>query len=58
MNPANPLHRILLVDDEVKVLSALGRSLDQEPYQIIATTSADEAIHLLAGQEFSVIVTD
>jgi phosphoserine phosphatase RsbU/P len=58
MNPANPLHRILLVDDEVKVLNALSRSLDQEPYQITATTSADEAIHLLADQEFSVIVTD
>ena len=58
MNPANPLHRILLVDDEVKVLNALGRSLDQETYQITATASAEEAIHFLAGQEFSVIVTD
>jgi DNA-binding NtrC family response regulator len=58
MTPANAPHRILLVDDEVRVLNALGRSLNQEPYQIMATTSADEAMRLLASQEFSVIVTD
>jgi sigma-B regulation protein RsbU (phosphoserine phosphatase) len=53
-----PLHRILLVDDEVKVLSALGRSLSQEPYQITTTTSPAEAIRLLESQEFTVIITD
>lgn len=58
MTPANPLHRILLVDDEVKVLGGLGRSLSQEPYQITATTSPAEALRLLASQEFTVIVTD
>jgi sigma-B regulation protein RsbU (phosphoserine phosphatase) len=58
MTSAVPIHRILLVDDELKVLNGLLRSLSQEPYQITTTTSPDEAIHLLAGQEFAVIVTD
>ena len=58
MTPANPAHRILLVDDEVRVLNALCRSLSHEPYQITATTSQSEAIHLLESQEFTVIITD
>jgi len=58
MTPANPQHRILLVDDEVKVLNGLGRSLSQEPYEITATTSPAEAIRLLESQEFTVIITD
>lgn len=58
MTPAFPLHRILLVDDELKVLNGLRRSLSQEPYQITATTSPDEALQLLANQEFTAIVTD
>jgi sigma-B regulation protein RsbU (phosphoserine phosphatase) len=39
-------------------LNALGRSLSHEPYQITATTSADEAIRLLESQEFTVIISD
>ena len=52
------VHHILLVDDEVKVLNGLRRSLSEEPYQITATTSPNEALHLLESQEFTVIVTD
>jgi sigma-B regulation protein RsbU (phosphoserine phosphatase) len=58
MTPANPAHRILLVDDEVSVLNALGHSLSHEPYQITATTSQSEAIRLLESEEFTVIITD
>jgi CheY-like chemotaxis protein len=55
MTPATPAHRILLVDDEVKVLNGLGRSLSQEPYELTTTTSPEEAIRLLASQEFTAI---
>lgn len=58
MKPASPPYRVLLVDDEVKVLNGLGRSLSEEPFQITTTTSPVEAMHLLESQEFAVIVTD
>ena len=52
------VNRILLVDDESAVLSSLRRSLHHEPFVIITSSSADEALDIMKEQEFKVIISD
>jgi DNA-binding NtrC family response regulator len=49
---------ILCVDDEPEVLSALGRTLRSEPYEVLQARSGSEAIDLLGRVPVKVIVTD
>jgi DNA-binding NtrC family response regulator len=49
---------ILLVDDEQNVLSALIRELADEPYEIVTALNGEEALNLVAGQTFKVIISD
>lgn len=49
---------IMLVDDETNVLSALTRSLIDEPYEIITATSGSQALELMEGKTVKVIVSD
>jgi DNA-binding NtrC family response regulator len=49
---------ILCVDDEPEVLSALGRTLRSEPYEILRARGAGEALDLLGRFPIKVIVTD
>lgn len=51
-------NRILLVDDEPNVLSALKRALFDEPLEIISATSAEEALDILKMARFKVVVSD
>ena len=51
-------HRVLLVDDEEPILSALKRLLRREPYELAATTSPDEAVRMLEGQPASLVISD
>ncbi len=51
-------NRILLVDDESNVLSALKRALFDEPLEIISVTSAEEALETMAKAHFKVVVSD
>jgi two-component system probable response regulator PhcQ len=51
-------NKILLVDDESNVLSALKRSLFDEPLEITAVTSAEEALEIMAEESFKVVVSD
>lgn len=51
-------NRILLVDDESNVLSALKRALFDEPLEITAVTSAEEALDLMQEDHFKVVVSD
>ena len=51
-------NRLLLVDDEPNVLSALTRTLRREPYEIVATASAQHALNLLRGEDFDLIIAD
>ena len=51
-------NRILLVDDESNVLSALKRALFDEPLEIISVTSAEEALEIMQKQHFKVVVSD
>lgn len=51
-------HEILLVDDEAGILSALKRSLIDEPYEILTATSAEEALDLLKRRPCTVVISD
>jgi CheY-like chemotaxis protein len=57
--PAEPTQRtVLLVDDDVNVLSALKRLLSHEGYRIITVGSAREGLEALATQSVQVILSD
>lgn len=49
---------ILLVDDEPNVISALMRSLFDEPYQIISELSGEMALETLQMTSVKVVVSD
>jgi len=49
---------VLLVDDEVHILSSLKRMLRREPYEVVTTPSVAEALALLAQQRIAVVVSD
>lgn len=51
-------NRILLVDDESNVLSALKRALFDEPLEIASVTSAEEALEVMGKDSFKVVVSD
>ncbi|MCE1226231.1 MAG: response regulator [Geobacteraceae bacterium] len=51
-------NHILLVDDEVNVLSALTRALFDEPYQVTCAKSGEEALELIAKTPFKLVVSD
>jgi two-component system, NtrC family, response regulator AtoC len=53
-----PRGTILLVDDEERLLKALGRALREEGHELVATPSASEAQRLLADRAFDVLVVD
>jgi DNA-binding NtrC family response regulator len=49
---------ILLVDDEEKILKALGRALRDAGHEVVETNSARQAQRLLAERTFDVFVVD
>jgi len=49
---------VLFVDDEPKVLSAYERCLKDEPYRVVTTTSAADALLVLAREPIDVVVSD
>ncbi|HXB53770.1 MAG TPA: sigma-54 dependent transcriptional regulator [Vicinamibacteria bacterium] len=53
-----PRGSILLVDDEERILKALGRALREEGHEVVATSSAREAQRLLSGRTFDLFVVD
>ncbi|TMH08168.1 MAG: response regulator [Betaproteobacteria bacterium] len=56
--PAAPRYRILLVDDEPNVLSALKRVFRQENYEIVTAVNGNEALIALKTQAFHVVISD
>jgi two-component system, probable response regulator PhcQ len=50
--------KILLVDDEPNLTSALVRSLDRTQFEIYTADSAQQGLLILAGNEIDVIVSD
>ncbi len=55
---AAPRGSILLVDDEEKILKALGRALREERHEVKETTCAVDAQRLLAERTFDVLIVD
>jgi len=49
---------LLIVDDEVQILSALKRSLRREGYQIVAVESAAAALRILEERRVDAILSD
>lgn len=56
--PPTELKRVLIVDDEAIVLTALGKTLQLEGYEVSTMEDPLEAIHLLRKTQFSVILSD
>jgi DNA-binding NtrC family response regulator len=54
----DPRGSILLVDDEEKILKALGRALRDEGHEVVAASGAREAQRLLAARPFDLLVVD
>jgi response regulator RpfG family c-di-GMP phosphodiesterase len=54
----SPRPAVLLVDDEVHILSALQRVLRREPYDVVTASSPAAALALLAQRSIAVVVSD
>jgi DNA-binding NarL/FixJ family response regulator len=50
--------KVLLVDDDEAVLSALQDALHREPYEVLTTRSGEEALSLLKRTPVDVVVSD
>src|SRR3569833_4327723 len=53
-----PSYRLLLVDDEPNVLRSLRRVFQREQYEIVTASRSNEALALLAQQEFHILISD
>ncbi len=49
---------LLIVDDEVNILNALQRLLENEGYQIYSCTNGSDALDILAKHDVQVIISD
>jgi response regulator RpfG family c-di-GMP phosphodiesterase len=49
---------LLIVDDEVRILSALSRSLRREGYEIVTAETAEDALRVLDEREVDGILSD
>ncbi len=50
--------RILVVDDDENTLALFESVLSKEGYAVVCTASGEEALRLLAGQEFDLMISD
>ena len=57
MSPARR-PRLLIVDDEPRILSALRRSLRREGFEIVTADSTAEALRSLEAEPFDLILSD
>jgi len=51
-------HRLLFVDDEEHILSALRRLFRKEPWEILTATSGEEGLRVLEANQVSLVVSD
>lgn len=54
----HPPRTLLLVDDELNIVSALKRTLRREGYRILTANSAEEGLNLLVDNKVGVIISD
>lgn len=55
---ANPMKRILLVDNQAHVLRVMKLSLDRNGYEVDTALSADVALRMLRENKYDVLITD
>jgi DNA-binding NtrC family response regulator len=53
-----PTRRLLIVDDEARILSALRRTLRREPFEVFTAESASEALQVVDAQPLDVVLSD
>ena len=53
-----PLPRLLVVDDEERILSALRRTLRREGYEIVTSETVYEALRILEERPVDMILSD
>ena len=51
-------HRVLLVDDEEKILHSLQRLLRKEGYQLLIASSGAEGLKVLEGNDVHLVISD
>jgi DNA-binding NtrC family response regulator len=51
-------HTVLIVDDEVRIHEVLKEALASEPYYILTSSSAKEALDILCRQLVNVVISD
>ncbi|HED00700.1 MAG TPA: response regulator [Proteobacteria bacterium] len=54
----NYAHTLLIVDDEVNVLTSLGRALRNEEYAVLTASNAAEALDILETAPVDLIISD
>ena len=50
--------RLLILDDEPRILSALRRSLRREPYEVFTAESVAEALRILESEPIDLVLSD
>jgi len=50
--------RVLIVDDDARVLSALRRTLRREPFDVETANGAREALQRLEADRFELVISD
>jgi DNA-binding response OmpR family regulator len=51
-------HRVLIVDDDLKVLDLLVDLLDQEGYEVISARNSSKALELALSTEPDIVIGD
>jgi DNA-binding response OmpR family regulator len=52
------MHRLLVIEDERKVLRSLQRGLQAEDYEVVTATNGDDGYHKATSQLFDCIILD
>lgn len=58
MNRLTERHVVVVVDDEPGVLSAIRRTLRNEPYQVLTTERPEQALRWVESRDVSAVVSD
>ena len=50
--------KLLIVDDDPRILSALRRALRRDPYEIFTAETTDEAVRVLETEPIDIVLSD
>ena len=50
--------RLLILDDEPRILSSLRRSLRREPYEVFTAETVAEALRVLEAEDIDIVLSD